>query len=257
MGRPLDGKWIVITRAREQAKAFADDLKKLGAGVILFPTIRIVPPPSFRPLDRAVRNLESFDWLIFTSSNAVEYFHGRLRRFRKGVDFKRLRTCAIGPVTARAMRRAGIPVNKVSPDYVAESILSVLPKVRGQRILIPQALKAREMLPKVLKERGARVIAVPCYRTVLDRTGLKAFRKRLRKGPMDCVTFTSSSTVRNFIRLLGRRFARANPSTVAASIGPITTEALKRHGWKPAIVAKKPLTSDLRKAIIRFYERPT
>lgn len=224
----------------------------MGARVLAYPAIKIVPPRSYAALDKSLRNMDSYDWLIFTSANAVEHFMKRCRRLKISPrPFKNLKTCAIGPVTAAAMRRAGIPVSKISRDYVAESVLDALPSVRGIKILIPRAQEAREILPQELKKRGAAVDVVTAYRTVLDSNGAKAIKRLLAGQGVDCVTFTSSSTVNNFFRAAGRRPKGA----LAASIGPITTKTLLSHGWRPSIVAKKPTTAHLARAILNHFKK--
>ncbi|OGR85533.1 MAG: hypothetical protein A2901_03310 [Elusimicrobia bacterium RIFCSPLOWO2_01_FULL_54_10] len=242
----LKGVFIAVTRARGQASGFAGALRRMGARVLICPTILIAAPASYKPLDRAVRKLESYDWLIFTSANAVESFAKRLRR--KPV---RSKTCAIGPGTAASMKKLGIKVTLMSKNFVAESILKTMPSVRGKRILIPRAKDAREILPRELRRRGAAVDAPETYKTVLDARGAAQLRKAL-KSAVDCVTFTSASTVHNFFKAAGRI---PHKQITAASIGPITTQALLSHGWKPAIVAKKPTTQHLAQAILKYYRK--
>lgn len=255
---PLFGKNIVVTRAKEQASDFAKILSSYGANVFLCPTIKIFPPLDFKPLDKAIKNLPLYDWLIFTSVNGVEKFMERINKIRK--DFKvpsSLKSCAIGPLTKKKMISFDIPVTLVSKEYVAESILEALPVVKDKRILIPRARKSRDLLPKELKKRGAIVDVVEAYRTILDRSNFPELLKMLENNMIDCVTFTSSSTVRNFFSLLDNKQKRKileDKNIFSASIGPITTETLKEFGWKPSIIAEKPTTKYLAKALMKFYK---
>lgn len=262
MTKPLKGKNIVVTRAREQASGFAKLLSKQGARVLICPSIKIVPPRSWKPLDRAARNLAAYDWLIFTSVNAVEKFADRLMKSSpRGKKFQfplEVKTCAIGPQTAERMRGFRFPVHNVSKDYVAESILEILKNVRGLKILIPRAAVARDILPKTLKKRGAAVDVVEAYRTVIDASAASVLRRNIKKNAVDCVTFTSSSTVRNFFSLLKgapREALLGNARVLAASIGPVTTATLLEYGWKPRIAARKPTTNHLARAIAQYYAK--
>jgi len=252
--QPLKGRTILITRAKVQASPFAKRLRTLGAKVLSCPTIKIIPPTSTKPLDSALRKIESYDWIIFSSANAVERFSERMKKVRKNRKLPvSLKTCAIGPATARAMRIARIPVTKISKDFVDESILDILKAVRGKKILIPRAQQAREVLPSVLKKRGARVHVVPAYRTMPDKSGIKRLKSHLTRTKIDSVAFTSSSTVTNFFKAVG------SPSTlpIAASIGPVTSGTLAEYGIRPLIVARKPSTRFLAEAIADYFGKLT
>ncbi|OGR88476.1 MAG: hypothetical protein A3A86_03730 [Elusimicrobia bacterium RIFCSPLOWO2_01_FULL_60_11] len=242
---------VLVTRPRGQASGFAGRLRRMGIKVFAHPAIRIIPPKSYAPLDKALRKIGSYDWLIFTSANAVDSFLKRARRLRiRPAALMGLKTCSIGPATAKAMRKAGMPVSKISRDYVAESVLDALPSVKGMKILIPRARDAREVLPQGLRKRGARVDAVDAYRTVLDKRGAQAIRRLLAGPGLDCAAFTSASTVKNFFLAAGRR----PKGVIAASIGPVTTRTLLSYGWKPSITARKPTTSHLAQAILNHYK---
>ena len=241
---------VLITRPRGQASGFAERLKSKGIKVFAHPAIRIIPPKSYAALDKALRKIGSYAWLIFTSANAVDHFLKRARCLKvRPAALKKLKTCSIGPATAKAMRKAGIPVSKISRDYVAESILDVLPSVKGLRILIPQAQDARDVLALGLRKRGARAEAPVAYRTVPDKRGIQAIRRLLSGPGVDCAAFTSASTVNNFFRAAGRR----PKGTIAASIGPVTTKALLSYGWKPSITARRPTTMHLARAIADHF----
>jgi uroporphyrinogen III methyltransferase/synthase len=199
----LSGKRIVITRPRKQAGELTRRLTELGAKVIELPTISIEPPADYEPMDRAIAQLHQYDWLIFTSVNGVQSFFNRLRHFgNDSQDIEHLKVVAIGPQTAGRLRDEGVHVYLVPAKYQAEGILEGLnaAEIRGRRILMPRAARAREILPQTLRQWGASVDVVQAYETVLPhrQSGLhELFQKQI-----DVITFTSSSTVENFIRLL-------------------------------------------------------
>jgi uroporphyrinogen III methyltransferase/synthase len=204
--KPLTGKRILITRAREQSSEFATLLKKLGAEVIEFPTIEIVPPLHWNELDQAIDRLKSYDWLIFTSANGVNFFWQRCGEKGKHRIPSPLKICAIGPATATQLREKKISVSYVPKEFIAESILDGFQKrlIKGERILLARAKKARDILPNGLKKLGAKVDVVEVYRTVKPKAGSKKLKKLLTDRKMDVITFTSSSTVNHFAKLLKR-----------------------------------------------------
>jgi len=215
---PLFGKRIVVTRAREQADALASHLTALGAGVIELPTIEIRPPADSAPLDRAIAELESYDWLIFTSANGVRFFLDHLDDLRK----LRAKICAIGPATQAAVESLHVKVELMGKEYVAESLLEAFAAhdLSGKRVLLPRAAVARDLVPTELARRGARVDVVEAYRTVAPEHLAEQACDILASRP-DCITFTSSSTVRNLVEAVGKGALRGIP---VASIGPITTQ---------------------------------
>lgn len=253
--QPLFGKTVLITRAREQASEFAQKLMACGARVLQFPTIRILPPRDFRPLDRALSKLSRYDWLIFTSQNGVESFVSRLRKLRIKLSAAAvMKTCVIGPKTAERMTALGLRVDKIAKEYRAESILPELGFVRGKRILIPGARVARDILPKELLARGARVDAVDAYETLKDSRGLSSVKKMLLKGGADVITFTASSTVRNFMSFFSsRQRRRIFKRAFAACIGPVTAETVKSFGVRPKIIAKEYTVDGLVQALVEHY----
>ncbi|MCS6896835.1 MAG: uroporphyrinogen-III C-methyltransferase, partial [Nitrospira sp.] len=194
--KPLFGKRVLMTRAQEQAWELAERLAAYGADPIEAPTIQIVPPDDWGPVDRAIASLASYDWVIFTSVNGVTQFMTRLRA--NGLDARCLagrRLCCIGPRTAQELERFGVKADMIPADYQAEGIISALGdmEVRSARILIPRAEVAREMLPDELRERGAHVDVVPVYRTVMPSGDSERWRRFLAEGQIHVVTFTSSS----------------------------------------------------------------
>jgi uroporphyrinogen III methyltransferase / synthase len=235
--RPLFGRRVVVTRARAQAGELSRDLEKLGAEVHEFPTIEINPPGDFGPLDAAIRDLDSFSLIVFTSVNGVEAFLERLQHH--GLDFRALpraaKVAAIGPATAERIERAGLRVDVVPEEYRAEALVDALgtDSLAGERILIPRAKVAREILPEKLREAGAEVIVPPAYESVPSSEGKEKLSVRLQSGEVDCVTFTASSTVDNFVGAFGaEEAARLLEGTRVACIGPITAGTARKHGLR-------------------------
>lgn len=241
--RPLFGRRIVVTRARAQAGDLSRKLEALGAEVVEFPTIEIRPPEDFEPLDRAIRGLDGYDWLVFTSVNGVEAFVGRLREH--GLDLRAVprgaQIAAIGPATAESLRRAGLNVDAVPGEYRAEALLEEIgAPVEGQRFLIPRAKAAREVLPESLREAGATVDVPPAYESVPSGEGAESLAARLGADEIDCITFTASSTVENFVRAFGEERARELAAgTSVACIGPITADTARSHGLEVAAEAEE------------------
>jgi uroporphyrinogen III methyltransferase / synthase len=229
---PLFGKRIVVTRAREQADALGSRLSELGAGVIALPTIEIRPPADCAPLDRVIAQLDTYDWLIFTSANGVRVFLEHLDDLRK----LRAKICAIGPATRAAVEALHVKVDLMGKEYVAEGLLEAFAPhdLAGKRVLLPRAAVARDLVPTGLARRGAHVDVVEAYRTVAPEHLAEQARAILASRP-DCVTFTSSSTVRNLVQAAGADALRGIP---VASIGPITTQTARELGVEVATQAK-------------------
>ncbi len=257
--KPLFGRRVIVTRARSQASKLSERLRELGARCVEFPTIRIEPPPSWDRCDRAIERLPDYEWIIFTSVNGVSFFFKRL--WEKGRDARYLCKCrvaAIGPATADELARRGIRVDFVPKSYVAEKLATGFSRddISGKRILIPRALEAREILPETLEKMGAKVDIVPVYQTVLpeDSDEKDNVRTLLEEGKIDCVTFTSSSTVRNFFMLFKdcniRELIR---NVVIASIGPITSDTLRSFGVEVQITAKEYTIDGLCNAIVEHF----
>ena len=251
--RPLFGKKVLVTRSRDQASALSEALRDQGAEPIEFPVIRISPPESFVYVDAALNRIEDYDWLIFTSANGV---HATLDRVRQlGRDVRSLRgpkVAAIGPKTAQAVRDTGINVDFVPTEFVAEAVVRDFPEPPdAKRILILRARDAREVLPEKLKEQGAHVDVVACYQTQIEDSGTPRVKELLAAGEIDVVTFTSSSTVTNFVKLLGEGDdISLPPDTRVACIGPITAQTATDHGLKPDVVADEYTIEGLVAAIV-------
>ena len=253
----LTGKRILITRAREQSSEFAARLRDQGAEVIEFPTIEIVPPLSWKELDGAIDRLRAYDWIIFTSVNGVTFFRQRLNERGKGFDFPTsLKVCAIGPATAKQLKKNGIQVDYTPKEYIAEAILEGFDKmnIRGKRILLARVKKARDILPKGLKKMGSEVDVVEAYRTMKPRGGLKKLKQILAEGKVDVITFTSSSTVTHFVELLGKGDIKERLKGIAiASIGPITSRTAKEQGLDVHIQPEAYTIPALTEAITKYF----
>ncbi len=256
---PLFGKRIAITRDREQAGNLEDELAALGAQVIGIPTIEIGPPDSWEPLDRALARLEQFDYLLVTSANGVRSFLARLKACGRDVrDLKGLKIGAIGPATAAEFEKVGVRVDFLPRQYRAEGLLEALARhdLEGKAFLIPRAKVARDLVPRALGERGARVEVIPAYET---RTPSYAPGElgRLLTPPPDVITFTSSSTARHFARLLRpRKAAEALRGVAVASIGPITSATVRELGLEVAIEARESTLPALIEAIRAYCTEP-
>ncbi len=263
--RPLLGKKIVVTRARQQANALLARLNALGAETIEFPVIQIVPPESFAPMDNAITRLNEFDWVIFTSVNGVEYFWQRLEFSHKSVEsMSGLKVCAIGPATAAALAQRGVIPTLVPQKFVAEGILEDLGQVAGQRFLLPRAELAREALLEGLEAQGAIVEQLVAYRTVVadelasGSFGAAELVKLLEMGQVDLVTFTSSSTVQFFANRLAvvtkETLPRLLSKTLVACIGPITAGTARELGLTVGLEAPEFTVDHLVQAILDYYE---
>jgi uroporphyrinogen III methyltransferase / synthase len=260
--RPLFGKRVLVTRSREQAGELVDLLEDLGAEPIEAPSIRIVPPADYAPLDAAVAEAGRYDWIVFTSANGVEWF---MRRLLAGPDdvrsLKGPRLCAIGPATADRLARYGIKVDLMPVEYRAEAILDALGSaadLAGARVLLPRADIAREMLAEELRRAGAEVTEVAAYRTIretLSRAEDPDIYKMLLEGEIDVVMFTSASTVRNFAEGLGEeQAADLLRQTVVACIGPVTAEAAERLDIHTRVIPSDYTIPALVQAIVDYYQ---
>ncbi|MBP1774771.1 MAG: cobA [candidate division NC10 bacterium] len=261
--KPLFGKRILVTRAREQASAFGQRLEAAGAEVVEFPAIQIEPPESWTPLDAAIARLREYQWVIFTSANGVRHFWDRLRNAgRDARDLFGIRVCAIGPATAAALLDRGIRADVVPAEFRAEALAEAMGRegVHGARILLARAAEAREVLPDELTRGGATVDVVPAYRTVRNTANADELRTMLRDGKIDAVTFTSSSTVRHFLDLVGAEATEMLRGVVVASIGPITADTAARHGIPSDVVPDGYTIPALADALVRHFrgvERPS
>jgi uroporphyrinogen III methyltransferase/synthase len=256
---PLFGKRIVVTRSREQASELSDRLRRLGALPIEFPTIEILPPESFADLDHCAGRLGEYDWVIFTSANGVRFFLARLAELGKDIrDLKGPRIAAIGPQTAEALEFLRVKVSFVPREYRAESVFEGLHRedLRGKKILIPRAKMARDVLPAELAKAGALVDVVEAYQTVRPASGAAKVRELLERRQIAAVTFTSSSTVANFVELLGAESAsKLMMGTVAASIGPVTAQSARTLGIESAVIPRDYTIPALVEALVEYFQK--
>jgi len=247
---PLFGQKIVVTRAPNQASEFSERLRGLGADAIELPVISIQPPEDPAPLDQAIGNLASYDWLIFTSVNGVRFFTERLDHSAHDLRSLKARICAIGPATRRAVEDLHLKVDLMPEEYVAESLLKAFAgeKIAGQRILLPRAAVARDLIPKELTKLGAQVDVVEAYRNMTPEDAVSRAREifAASKKP-DWVTFTSSSTVNNLLAAAGRE---ALEGVRIASIGPVTSETARAQGLKVDVEAKQYTLDGLIRALL-------
>src|ERR1700686_763701 len=228
--RPLAGTRILVGRARHQAGSLSASLRSLGASVIEIPFIEIRKPQSYQPLDDALRNIQTYDWLVLTSANGVEAMWERFRKLRlTRRSLKHLQIAAIGPATKKAIVKHGLKVKMVPEEYVAESVVKGLrDKVKGKRVVLIRAKVARDVIPEELRKAGAEVDVVEAYETVgpeKSRPRLRALMKSSRRPHI--VTFTSSSTAKNFAELLGDSRDGLLENLQFASIGPVTSATLR------------------------------
>ena len=236
---PLFGKTVLVTRARSQASKLTARLEQLGAKVIETPAIRLeAPADGYKALDEAIARLADYQWLIFTSANGVERFFDRL--LAAGRDARALgyaKLAAIGTATAEKLKQYGLMADVIPQEFRAEGIIEAL---KGKlpphaKILLPRAQEAREILPEKLRELGAAVDVAPAYQTVCGDVDGEALREQLAGGVIDLVTFTSSSTVRNLIQILGS--AAPLQTVKTACIGPVTADTARQNGVEPDMVA--------------------
>lgn len=252
---PLEGRTVLVTRARHQAGKLAEELRAQGAEVVEIPAIEIVPPESYAALDGALRQIATYGWLIVTSANAVHALRGRLATL--GIEARALgalKIAAVGSATEKALRELGLSVAITPEEYVAESLVTALgDQVRGQCALLARAAVARDVIPDALRAQGTMVEVVDAYRTVIPRESVEQIRALFRVGGRvpDVATFTSSSTVTNFLALLREAGIKAPTEMRAVSIGPITTGTLREQGWEPAAEADPHDLAGLVAAVVR------
>jgi uroporphyrinogen III methyltransferase/synthase len=254
--RPLFGRRILVTRTAEQAGSFAALLEAQGAEAVACPLIEIVPPPSWAELDAEIARLAGTDLLILTSANAVDAFFGRL--LAAGRDLRALHgvtLVAVGPKTAAAIEAHGLRPDLVPTDYRAEGVVTLLQErgVAGRRVLYPRAELARDLIPRELAAAGASVAAPLAYRTVPPAGGGERLRELLAAGDIDAVTFTSSSTVENFLALAGPDAVELLRQVTVVSIGPLTTKTAERHGLNVAVEPAASTLEAMVEAMVEYF----
>jgi uroporphyrinogen III methyltransferase/synthase len=255
--RPLFGKRILVTRTREQASELVQKLEDQGGDCIEGATIALVPPENWDDLDRALDEIASYQWLLFTSLNAIKFFF--LRLYEKGMDARDLkgpRVAVVGAATAESLLAYGIKADLIPKEFTGEGLGQSLVEsgVQGMKILLPRALKAREVLPEVLQDNGAQVTVAPVYRNI-QPDDYEMVRWELENRKIDIITFTSSSTVKNFLKMIGEKDRdQLLKGVVIASIGPITSETARKNNLKVDIQPDTYTIPDLVDSIINYFQ---
>ena len=261
--RPLFGKRILVTRPREQAAELVERLEAMGAQAIEAPMLRIAPPDDYGPLDDACSRADTFDWIIFSSANAVDAFVQRLLETPQDLRvLKGVRLGVVGPATAERLTRIGLKVDLAPAEFRAESFLHAISQagdIRGLKVLLPRADIGRELLADELRKQGAEVTEVVAYRTVVaepERDGEPDIYRMLLERRIDVVTFTSASAVRNFVRVLGaEQAADLLRTAIVASIGPVTAEAATQCNIATTIVPANFTVPALVDAIVDYFAK--
>ncbi len=263
--KPLFGRRIVVTRTRDQASELVNLLENYGAECIEYPTIMLEPVDSYAILDKALEEIEACNWILFTSINAVDYFFRRLFQLGKDVrDLKGPRIGSVGKVTAEALASRGIKADLLPEEFTGDGLAEALIRqgVSGMNILIPRALNAREILPEKLTDAGAEVLVAPVYQNVLPRSSegeqLKDdLRQSLEEKSVDMVTFTSSSTVKNFVTLLDINdpggLQEIMSGVAVATIGPITAKTVEKFGLAVDVQPAEYTIDDLVESIVMYF----
>jgi uroporphyrinogen-III synthase len=262
--RSLTGLRVLVGRAPHQASAPSSGLRALGAEVVEIPFIEIRKPRSYQPLDAALNNIRDYDWLVLTSVNGVDAVWQRLKTLRIDKNaLHHLKVAAIGPATRRAIEKEGTKVVVMPPHYVAESLVeSLRDRVKGKRVLLARARVARDVIPSELRKLGADVDVVEAYETVVPESSRVRIRELLEDGSRrpNLITFTSSSTVRNFVALVGSSIGKQEGTNLLrdidlASIGPVTSATLRELGLRVDIEAKEYTIPGLIEAIGAAHPR--
>jgi len=254
--KPLSGTRVLVGRARDQAGALSASLRHHGAAVVEIPFIQINPPRSYKALDAALRRVKEYDWLILTSVNGVSALFERIAKLHvSNSELRHLKLAAIGPATKAAAERHGLRVPVVPREYVAESVVrSLRRKVKDKRVLLVRARVARDVIPRELRAAGASVTVAEAYETVVPKQSARRIRTAFSTAARrpHIVTFTSSSTVRNFVSALGKSAWRERLRDVRlASIGPVTSATLREFGLPVHIEAREYTIPGLVAAIVR------
>lgn len=254
--KPLFGKRVLITRSRTQASVLAETVESLGGEPYEFPTIEIADPDNFSPLDEAVAEIETYDWLVFTSVNGVQSFMNRMRSSRKDVrSLSGVKIVAIGPKTREEIENYGIFCEFVPEEFVAESIIDVFKgeDLQGKKVLLPRADIARKVLPDALRSMGAFVNEITAYKTVMGEGNTEELIKLLEEKKIHVLTFTSSSTVKNFVKKIGpENVERLLDGVIVASIGPITSASAGELGLRVDVQAAQYTIDGLIQAVLNY-----
>ncbi len=255
--KPLFGRGIVITRPEAQAEGFGEMLRAAGARVILFPVIRVAPPETWEKLDEALGRIEEYRWIIFTSANGVAFFFRRLREIGRDLrDLKGIRIAAIGPATAAAVEALGIRVDLVPEEFVSEGVVKAFAgeDLRGGRVLLPRAAEARDVIPEGLAALGARCDIATTYRTIRSDRSASDLEPLFADGKVDVVSFTSPSTVKNFLGIMGPAFSLP-PGVRIACIGPVTAAAARKAGLPVDILQERFTIPGMVEALVAYFKK--
>lgn len=255
---PLFGRRIALTRERENAGLFSKELERQGAVIYYLPAISIFPPEDFEAVDQAIHEIESFDWLIFTSANAVRYFLDRLIRQGRDVrDLKGLKICTVGTSTARSLKTRGIRTDLIPEEFTGEGVVAALLKegeIPGKRVLIPRAEKAREVIPDALRKSGAKVVVATVYRNIAPEIDPQALQEILVNRKADLIVFTSPSNIRNFLRSVEKEGLQETLSEIKiACIGPVTAAAAKAAGLSVVIEPEESTLESVSESIQKYF----
>lgn len=262
----MAGRRILVTRAEHQAGRLSRELASHGAETVEIPAIRILPAADFAPLDDAIRHLSTYGWMLVTSANTVNALLARIEELGIAAPGSQTwrtmfgpmpKIAAVGPATAKAVRRMGWSVDLIPEKYVAESLLQTVGgKLQGQRVLLARSARARDVIPDSLRAQGIEVDVIDAYRTEIPAESISQVRELFagsaQKPSLDAATFTSSSTVENFLALLREAGQPAPPENLPAiSIGPVTSKTLRAAGWEPAAEAEDHNVDGLVRAVLQ------
>jgi uroporphyrinogen III methyltransferase / synthase len=260
--KPLQDLTILVACSVKKMAEFVSGLHAMGATVLPFPVIEAKAIDDTKLLDRSLESLSEYDWILFTSAYGVRFFMQRLNeRAVDGISRTMPRLCAIGPATAAELKEFGYDASLIAERFLAEGVLDALTKyhggiqnMAGKRILLPRALKARELLPTALAEAGAQVDVIPCYQTVQGQIDPDVLLRLKNKDP-DLIVFTSSSTISYLFETLGLEVGKRllSHSTVAV-LGPVIANTAKSYGKSPEIIPSESTAAALIEAIGRYYE---
>jgi uroporphyrinogen III methyltransferase/synthase len=262
--KPLQNKSVLVACSAKKMSTLSEGLRVAGARVLPFPVIEIRGIEDKRMLDAALESLDRYAWVIFTSVHTAAFFSRRFEQLKiSPLKMQNVRICAIGPSTAKALLESGFETDLVPERYVAEGVIEALGKfhgglenLSGYRILLPRAKEARDVLPKALTDTGARVDIVVCYETVRSEMSDAEIRAFAAERP-DITVFTSSSTVRNAMALLGDvEGKRLLENSTVAAIGTITADTIESYGKHADIIPEESTIASLIRAIEAYFSRP-
>jgi uroporphyrinogen III methyltransferase/synthase len=243
--KPLFGHRVLVTRERMEG---FEPLEELGAEIIEFPTIEVVPPVSYEELDKSIGNIGAYDWLIFTSRNGVKYFFKRFFDRDKDIrDLKGIKICAIGSKTEKEIKKYGIKTDLIPDEFRAEGLIKLIQEIEGSRgkglggvkFLLPRAEVAREIFPEKIRELGGEIDIPVTYRTIKPESRGKRLRRFLKEGRISIATFTSAATFNNFREIMGEDADKLLKGVIIAAIGPVTARAVEKAGLHVDIMPKE------------------